>query len=265
VVRVILISRGTGLVSRLAATLDDRSRGMLNRVHELPVGPFGGADDRARWFAEAVRVYAGARRTPPPDLPAHPSGSVTDPAELILTLHAQALLAVLDSEGSRPMRARAEGLPFDQVVAALFAHEQHRWQTSAQRPEFGLTDLTSPVQAHAIAALLLASPADERQTVAALSLVPEMAKASVERLTNTVRWAALDIPRNVVVVRFRPVSRPPSSSSAAAKEHRRSGHFRWQDPPGRQGRPAGLGRGVPGLVVGAWSVMTPASQFGHMS
>ena len=72
---------------------------------ELPLGPFGGADDRARWFGEAVRAYAEARQVPPPDLPAHLSGNLTDPAEPILTLHAQALLAVLDSEGSRPMQA----------------------------------------------------------------------------------------------------------------------------------------------------------------
>ena len=189
-VRIILISRAAGLVSLLAAALDDRSRGMLDGVRELPLGPFGGADDRARWFAEAVRAYARARQVPPPDLPAHLSGYITNPAEPILTLHAQALLAVLDSEGSRPMRPRAEGLPFDQVAAALFAHEQHRWQTSAQRPEFGLTDLTSPVQAQAIAALLLASPADQAQAVAVLRRVPELAKASAERRANIARWAA---------------------------------------------------------------------------
>ena len=71
-VRVILISRAAGLVSRLAATLDDRSRGMLGGVRELPLGPFGGADDRARWFGEAVRAYARARQVPPPDLASAP-------------------------------------------------------------------------------------------------------------------------------------------------------------------------------------------------
>jgi len=189
-VRVILVSRAAGLLSGLAAALDDRSRGMLSGVRELPLGPFGSADDRARWFGEAVRAYARARRVPPPDLPAHLSSYVTDPAEPILSLQAQALLAVLDSEGSRPMRPRANGLPFDQVAAALFAHEQHRWQTLAQRPEFGLTDLTSPVQQHAIAALLLASPADQAQAAATLRRVPELAKASAERRANIARWAA---------------------------------------------------------------------------
>jgi len=190
VVPVILISRGADLVSRLAPTLDDRSRGMLDSVRELPLGPFGSADDRARWFGEAVRAYAGARQVPPPDLPAHPSGYVTDPAEPILNLHAQALLAVLDSEGSRPMKPSAEGLPFDRVAAALFAHEQHRWETSASRPEFGLTDLTRPVQTQAIAVLLLASPTDQEQAVAVLRHVQELATASAERRANIARWAA---------------------------------------------------------------------------
>lgn len=189
-VRVILICRGPGLAGRLAPALDDRSRGMLEGVRELPLGPFGGADDRARWFAEAARAYAKARQVPPPDLPAHPGAYVTDPAEPILTLHAQALLAVLDSEGSRPFRPRAEGLPFDRVAAALFAHAQRRWQASAQRPQFGLTDLTSPVQQQAIAALLLASPADQAQAAALLRSVPELAMASAERLANIARWAA---------------------------------------------------------------------------
>ena len=195
-VRIILISRAAGLVHLLAAALDDRSRGMLDGVRELPLGTFGGADDRARWFTEAVRAYARARQVPPPDLPAHLSGYITDPAEPILTLHAQALLAVLDSESSRPMRPRAEGLPFDRVAAALFAHEQHRWQTSAQRPEFGLTDLTSPVQGHAIAALLLAGPADQADAAAVLRRVPELAKAPAERRANIARWAAHLYPRD---------------------------------------------------------------------
>jgi Tetratricopeptide repeat len=189
-VRVILISRGTGLGLRLAATLDDRSRGMLDGVGELPLGPFGCSDDRARWFTEAVRSYARARQVPPPDLPARLSSPIADPAEPILTLHAQALLAVLDSEGSRPLRPHAEGLPFDRVSAALFAHEQHRWEVSAQRPEFGLTDLTRPVQAQAIAVLLLARPVDQAQAVAALTRVPELATASDERRANIARWAA---------------------------------------------------------------------------
>ena len=189
-VRVILISRAPGLVNLLAPALDDRSRGMLDSVRELPLGPFGGTDDRARWFTEAIRVYARVRQVPPPDMPAHLGGYITNPAEPILTLHAQALLAVLDSEGSRPMIPRAEGLPFDRVAAALFAHEQHRWQTSTRRSEFGLTDLTSPVQAHAIAALLLVGPADQAQAAEVLRCVPELAEAPAERRANIARWAA---------------------------------------------------------------------------
>jgi tetratricopeptide (TPR) repeat protein len=189
-VQVILISRAKDLVSRLAPVLDDRSRGMLSGVRELPLGSFGGADDRARWFGEAVRAYATARQTPPPDLPGHLSGSITDPAEPILTLQAQALLTVLDSEGSRPMRPRVEGLSFDQVAAELFAHELHRWEDVAKRPEFGLIDFTRVVQERAIAALLLVSPTDHEQAAKVLRRVPELRNATAERRANIARWAA---------------------------------------------------------------------------
>ena len=189
-VRAMLIGRAAGLASRLSPVLDDRPRGILHGVRELPLGPFGGADDRARWFGEAVRAYARARQVPPPDLPGQVSGYITDPAEPILTLQAQALLVVLDSEGTRPMRPLAEGLPFDEVATALFAHEQHRWQATAQRPEFGVTDLTSPVQAHAVAVLLLASPAGQEQAVAVLRDVLDLRTATDERLANIARWAA---------------------------------------------------------------------------
>ncbi len=189
-VRVILISRAAGLAGQMAPELKDRHRGLIDGIRELPLGRFGGADDRARWFGEAVRAYAKARQVPPPDLPAHLGGYVTDPAEPILTLHAHALLAVLDSEFSRPMRPRAEAMPFDQIAAALFAHEQQRWLSSARRLEFGLTDLTSAVQAQAIAALLLAGPNDWEQAEAALRRVPELSEAQAERRGNILRWVA---------------------------------------------------------------------------
>jgi len=155
-----------------------------------PVGPFGSKDDYARWFGEAVKAYAAARHTPPPDLPAATSrgiaGTVDEP---ILALHAQALLAVLDSERRRPRRLAAQGMPFDQVAAALFAHEQRRWQEIAEQPEWGLAALTAVVQDRAIAALMLAGAANEAEAVTALRWVPDLGDASAERLANIARWA----------------------------------------------------------------------------
>ena len=52
----------------------------------------------------------------------------------MLTIQAQALLAVLETERRRPQHPDAQALPFDQVADALFAHEQRRWQQAAQQP-----------------------------------------------------------------------------------------------------------------------------------
>ena len=61
----------------------------------------------------------------------------------MLTIQAQALLAVLETERRRPLHPASPALPFDQVAEALFAHEQRRWQQVAQQPGWGLADLTA--------------------------------------------------------------------------------------------------------------------------
>jgi hypothetical protein len=127
-------------------------------------------------------------------LPRHPDGRWLDPAEPILTLHAHALLTVLQSKQARPQespRARGESRqPFDQVAEGLFVHEQHRWQQAATQGASGVTDLTEADQTQVIAALLLASPTDHTEAVAVLRQLPDMADGSAERLANIARWAA---------------------------------------------------------------------------
>ena len=191
-VRVILITRTAESLSQAVRRLQESHRWILapDKVPVRRVGPFGSKDDYARWFGEAVKAYAAARHTPPPDLPAATSrgiaGTVDEP---ILALHAQALLAVLDSERRRPRRLAAQGMPFDQVAAALFAHEQRRWQEIAEQPGWGLAALTAVVQDRAIAALMLAGAANEAGAVTALRWVPDLGDASAERLANIARWA----------------------------------------------------------------------------
>jgi tetratricopeptide (TPR) repeat protein len=189
-VRVVLISRAADLTAGLERTLPDRYRSVLAGAWERPLGPFGSADDHARWFGEAVRAYARALGTPPPDTPTGISARSFNPEEPILTLQAQALLMVLESRRARPMSPVTGVRPFDEVAAMLFQQEEHRWQKSAKLPEWGLTDLTGPNQSMAIAALILSSPGDQAQAVAALRRVPDLADASAERLGNIARWAA---------------------------------------------------------------------------
>ncbi len=149
-----------------------------------------------RWFGEAVRAYAAARRTPPPDLPGTMSRGVTAAAgKPILALQAQALLVVLNCEAGRPWRAGAGMAPFEEIARALFAHEQARWRQVAAQPEWGLTDLTPAIQERAVAVLVISGAADESQAVAALRWVSDLADALTERLANIGRWAGHLYPR----------------------------------------------------------------------
>ncbi len=191
-VRVVLIARTADALAQVASQLPEQARWII-APENLPVrtiGPFGSIDDHARWFGEAVRAYASARRTPPPDVPAvTAAGSTGRTGELVLTVQAQALLAVLETERRRPQNLDVQALPFDQVAEALFAHEQRRWQQVAQQPGWGLAALTAPAQQRAIAALMLAGAAGEPEAVIALRAVPDLADASAERLACIARWA----------------------------------------------------------------------------
>ncbi len=189
-VRVVLISRAADPCPQIGSHLSDRHQWIAANALVRRVGYFGSSDDHARWFAEAARAYAAARHTPPPNLPAPTSRSTTHtPNEPILTVHAQALLAVLETESQRPLAAKLQTLPFDQVAQALFNHEQRRWQQAAQQPHWGITELTPPVQERAIAALTLTTASDRDQASAALRQVPDLIDAPAERLANITRWA----------------------------------------------------------------------------
>jgi tetratricopeptide (TPR) repeat protein len=189
-VRVVLIARAPSLADQLARNLADQHRWVMARAQELAVGPNGNAEDHVRWFREAVRAYAKALATPPPDLPDDISVRSFDPSEPILTLQAQALLTVLNSQRGRPMSPAADVHPFDEVADLLFKHEEHRWHATAMLPSTGVSDLTDPVQAEAIAALLLYGPADLAQAADVLRRLPDLADASAERLANIARWAS---------------------------------------------------------------------------
>ena len=188
-VRVLLITRAEGLKGRLERALPDRPRLILANAEQLLIGAFGASDDYARWFSEAVRAYAKAVGTPPPDLSAVVSGWSFDASEPILTLQAQALLTVLESQRKRPAYQGSRVPPFDEVAEALFRHEEHRWDSAAKTAEAGLTDFAAPDQLAALAALLIARPADLASAAAALAGLPEYGDAP-ERVRKIARWAA---------------------------------------------------------------------------
>jgi tetratricopeptide (TPR) repeat protein len=193
-VRVALTARTAEALTQAAAQLPEQARWILAPANlpVRPIGPFGSTDDHARWFAEATRAYAAALGTPPPDLPAPTAtGTATTAAaaEPVLTIQAQALLTVLETQRRRPQHPDTQDLPFDQVAAALFEHEQGRWQQAAQQTGSGLADLDAPVQHRAIAALILSRAATEPDAITALHAVPDLAGATPERLARIARWA----------------------------------------------------------------------------
>ena len=90
-VRVLLTARAPDARALIARSLEPRHRSLANNAPERHVDVFGTADDHARWLGEAVRAYAKARRTPPPDLPASASrGAASESDEPILTVQTQA-------------------------------------------------------------------------------------------------------------------------------------------------------------------------------
>ena len=191
-VRVLLITRSAEALMQVAVHLPESAQWIIapKNMPMRTIGPFGSADDHARWFGEAVRAYAAACATPPPDLPdATATESTAKVDEPVLTIQAQALLAVLESERHRPPYLATQALPFNQVAEALFAHEQRHWQQVAKQPEWGLTDLTVPAQERVIAALMLSGAAGEPEAVAALRALPDLIDATAERIARIARWA----------------------------------------------------------------------------
>jgi hypothetical protein len=191
-VRVVLTARTPASLAQVASQLPEQARSII-AAENLPVRelhPFGSADDHVRWFGEAVRAYAAARRTPPPDLPdASAAESTARLDKPVLLIQAQALLAVLEAQRRRPQHPDTQALPFGQVAEALFTHEQDRWQQAARQPRRGLTDLDATTQQRAIVALMLSGATGETQAASALRAVPDLADATTERLAKITRWA----------------------------------------------------------------------------
>jgi tetratricopeptide (TPR) repeat protein len=189
-VRIVLISRIADPRGPMAEDLEEPRRWILADARLLPVTQFGSPDDHARWFAEAVRAYAAAWRTPPPDLPVQAGpGTANQPDEPILSLQARALLAVMRSQRVEPADAETTALPFDQVAEALFSRERRRWRDAAKRQD-ELAELTGDVLDRCVAALALTRAADEDQAVAVLGQLPDLADASAEQFVSIARWAA---------------------------------------------------------------------------
>ncbi len=194
-VRVLLITRTPEELRTVTEALPGDHQWLLDPA-SLParqLGLFGTDADHARWTAEAVRAYAAARRTPPPDLPAALSQPADTPAAgPIIAVHARAALLVLDSEQRRPLRPPGLSTtpPLTQVSTALLDYEKQHWHHTATASGAGLAGTSAATLDAAIAALAATAAATPEQAATALrGAVPDLAGAP-GLASDLTRWAA---------------------------------------------------------------------------
>ncbi|MFJ1760116.1 tetratricopeptide repeat protein [Amycolatopsis sp. NPDC088138] len=147
-IRVVLTSRdGDALRTRLRDD-PDTALGPVLRAPVLELPAVGDAEDRQRWYVEAVRHYAHALDLPRPDVPG--TAPVGHDGDAMLVLQARALLTVLDRPGART-------LGLDDVVVELAGTERQRWARDPRLPSGWDTRPEVPAQVVGVLALLPAS------------------------------------------------------------------------------------------------------------
>ena len=104
VIRVVLRTRSAeGLRASLVANIEERHATIVFRALAVELEPEGGADDRTRWFGEAVRAFATVLGSPRRCRPTVFPRGHAEAAQPFVMIQARALLAVLGTEGD-PLR-----------------------------------------------------------------------------------------------------------------------------------------------------------------
>ncbi|GIF62337.1 hypothetical protein Ais01nite_03720 [Asanoa ishikariensis] len=188
-VRVLLIARdGAGLLAGLRPLVPDTTRS-LTRGPILEIGAHGGPGDRERWYVQAVGRFARDLQVlaPPATVLA---GRVGDDHETMLMILARALLTALAVDGHPTSAGSVRRLPVDDVIGALFTHEEAWWESAATPSTWGVSSLSSLTRQRCILAMALRGAADEDSAVRALRRVPDLSDAAEEKLRNVARWVA---------------------------------------------------------------------------
>jgi tetratricopeptide (TPR) repeat protein len=175
--RVVLLARGSGeWWERLIAGSEERAARLL-AVPPVTLGPIlveGGQDEL---FAEALTAFAEELGVDRPDR----TLMLTDPAPVVLVVHAAALLSVLDhAVGNDGVQVRSGA----QVLTGLLAHEGRYWAQSAAAR--GL-DLDMAVQRLAVMSGCLIGADTEAAAASLMSRIPDLAD-SAERRGKVARW-----------------------------------------------------------------------------
>jgi tetratricopeptide (TPR) repeat protein len=183
-IRVVLVTRGAdGFRASLLTSVEERHAKIVSGAPVIEVMPIGGADDRARWFGEAVHAFATVLARPEPALAeVFPQGRA-EAAQPFVLIQAQALLAVIGTEGD-PRR-----LTFDEVARALMRHEKRRWNALAEARTWGSGGPPAePVRERAVTALALLGADSDAEAEEVLRRVPQLRDATAERRYEIASW-----------------------------------------------------------------------------
>ena len=184
VIRVVLVTRSAeGLRASLVANIEERHATIVFRALAVELEPEGGADDRTRWFGEAVRAFATVLGKPAPVLPeVFPRGDA-EATQPFVMIQARGLLAVLGTEGN------PRALTFGQVAEELMRHDKRRWDALAKARDWGSGGPPSEaLRERAVAALALLGANSDAESEQILRRVPELRDASAERRYDIAAW-----------------------------------------------------------------------------
>lgn len=192
-VRLLLLSRAAGEWRRtLTDHGDDRVAGLFQALPEQRLAPLTRSDvDRQAEFTRAVHEFAahvdGARpqdALAPSDLPA-------ERYDRALDVHAAALAALLDEDGTAD-GTEGSGTPARDPVARVLAHERRYWART-----LAVHLLPPKPSEHAdalVAAATLFGADSDDGALRLLATVPTFADASATTLRAHLRWAAAILP-----------------------------------------------------------------------
>jgi tetratricopeptide (TPR) repeat protein len=200
-IHAILITRGAdGLRALLLTRLEERHAGIVSGAPVIEMKPEGGADDRARWFGEAMHAFAKALGRPVPALSEVFSQGHAEAAQPFVLIQARALLAVLGTEGD-PRR-----LTFGEMARALMRHEKRRWNALATATTWGSGGPPAePLRERAITALALLGADSDAEAEEVLRRVPQLSDATAERRYDIASWISALYPAELgAAPRIRP-------------------------------------------------------------
>ena len=156
----------------------------------LTLAVVGGAGDRRRFFANAVRGFLGLGRAADVPAWARPErGPVGDDGETMVWTQTRAALAVLATTSVLPALAMRTAEPA-RLAAEVVARERRRWSASLADPRWQVgPPLVPQAQEEVVLCLLLRRPQTLEAAVAALRLLPRFRTRDENQLRNIADWA----------------------------------------------------------------------------